>query len=156
MIWVINHLLHLGPAEAGKWVHIFKHDYDRWILKLISHILKYYAQYPCPKFVFFERTFCIKHPNFPPKKEVFRFGMFPRNPLLQERDVSPSPRAPPGRGSGSEGWRLCDGHRSGGAAGGHQSRLCHPLPQPRGERCWDTRGAIMITTSARDPKQREG
>ena len=73
MIWVINHLLHRGPAEAGKWVHIFKHDYDRWILKLISHILKYYAQYPCPKFVFFERTFCIKHPNFPPKKRSFPF-----------------------------------------------------------------------------------
>ena len=57
MIWVINHLLHLGPAEAGKWVHIFKHDYDRWILKLISHILKYYAQYPCSKFVFSSEHF---------------------------------------------------------------------------------------------------
>ena len=95
MIWVINHLLHLGPAEAGKWVHIFKHDYDRWILKLISHILKYYSQYPCPKFVFFERTFCIKHPNFPPPKKKFSvLGCFPEIHCCRS-EMFPHPAVPP-------------------------------------------------------------
>ena len=42
MIWVINHLLHLGPAEAGKWVHIFKHDYDR--RKFRSQTFRQYGQ----------------------------------------------------------------------------------------------------------------
>lgn len=95
-------------------------------------ILSHHMQNPCPFFCERLHKQLIQPLTFS-QKIMVSFGTFPRNPMLQGRGYAIPPC--PGRGSRSEGWRLCDGHRSGGAAGGHQSRLCHPLPQPRGERC---------------------